>query len=156
MYSLATLAGIHRSGSLGSLTTTAGNETLKVVTPSGVSVPLLEAKSLTNRYTANEVWFPVGIWYTCTTGVTVTNAKVTLRKNGVSAATGGVATVPIVTATTAELWSAFTAWTFAAAPAAGDVWSVLVTTTSTAGVINPCYLGYAVGAYVSVSDGTAL
>ena len=155
MYSLGTIAGLHRSGSMGTLTTTGGNETLKVITPSGISDALLQAKSISNRYSLNEVWIPVGVWYTVTTGITVTNAKVTLRKNGVSAATGGVATLPIVGATTAELFAPFTAWTFAAAPAAGDVWSILVTTTSTAGVVNPTYLAYAVGAYPGVTDGIA-
>lgn len=160
MYSLATLAGLHRSGSLGALTIGTGlnNETQKVVTPSAVSVPLLQAKKLTNRYTANEVWVPVGLWYTVTTTITGATPAVTLRKNGVTAATGGVATIPVVAAATNELFVPFTAWTFAAAPAAGDQWSIICTTASTNGIIGATvgtYLCYAVGAYLAVSDGTA-
>lgn len=154
-YSLATLSGIKQSPSLGTLTTTGANETLKVTTPTALNDSLLQNKALSNRLGLNEVWVPVGMWYTCTTGITVTNAVVTLRKNGVSAATGGLATLPIVSATTLVLWASFTAWTFAAAPAAGDQWSVLVSTTSTAGVVNPIILGYVNGAYSGVTDAIA-
>ena len=147
--------GFQRSGSLGTLTTTGGNETAKVKVPSGVSGPLLQAKFLTGRYGPAEVWVPVGLWYTITTGITVTDAKVTLRKNGVSAASGGVATLPIAALGADELFAAFSPWTFAAADAAGDQWSVLVTTTSTAGVVNPLYLAYALRDVINITEPAA-
>ena len=98
---------------------------------------------------------PVGVAYIITTGITVTDAKVTLRKNGVSAATGGVATLAIHASGADELFAPFTPWTFAAADAAGQAWSVLVTTTSTAGVVNPVYLVYAVRDVIGVAEPTA-
>lgn len=155
-YSQLLVNGVKLSPSLGSLTTTGGNETLLVTSPSGMTASLLQGQKVSSRVSTNEVWVPLGVFYTVTTGITVTNAKVTLRKNSVSAATGGVATLPIVGATTTVLFAPFTAWTFAAAPAAGDQWSVLVTTTSTAGVVNPVILAYVLGSYPAVSDGVAM
>ena len=156
MYSLATLAGYKRSGSLGSLTVTGTNETLKVITPVGLNDALLQAKALTNRTPLNEVWIPVGVWYTVTTDVAAAAAKVTLRKNGVSAASGGVATIAAIAAVADEQFAPLTAWTFAQPPAAGDVWSLLVTTVSdTTGIINPCFLAFAMGAYPGVTDAIA-
>ena len=147
--------GLQIAPSLGTLTTTGANETLKVTSPSGISASILQNLKMSGRQTAAEVWFPVGIFYTITTGITVTAAVVTLRKNGVSAATGGLATLPIASATTTVLFAPFTSWTFAAAPAAADVWSVLVSTTSTAGVVNPVLLAYRLGGSVGVSEGIA-
>ena len=140
---------------LGSLTTTGANETLRAIEPSGISGPLLQAKFLTERFPPAETWVPVGVTYIITTGITVTDAKVTLRKNGVSAATGGFATLPIAALGANEVFAAFTPWTFAAADAAGQAWSVLVSTTSTAGVVNPIYLVYAVRDVIGVAEPTA-
>lgn len=148
--------GVKIAPSLGSVDLTGGNESLKVTSPSGMTAALLQGLKVSARVSAAEVWLPLGVFYTVTTGITVTNAKVTLRKNGVSAATGGVATLPIVALATTVLWAPFTYWTFAAAPAAGDQWSVLVTTTSTAGVVNPVLLAYVVGAYPAVTEGIAM
>lgn len=160
-YSLELLAGLKRSGSLGSLTLTGANETQKVTTPSGLTNALTQRYALSGRLGLAEKWVPVGVWFTVTTGITVTNAVVILRKNGVSALTGtgaaggGTATLAIVSATTTELFAPFTDYTFAAAWAAGDQWSVLVTTTSTAGVANPIYLAYMNTAQVGLTDGIA-
>ena len=67
-------------------------------------------------------------------------------------------TIPVIAASTTVAYAPITAWTFAAAPAAGDQWSLLVTTTATAGVIGATvgtFLAYAVGAWVGVSDAVA-
>jgi len=137
---------------LGSLTTTGANETLKAKVPSGLSGPLLQAKLISERYSTAEVWVPLGISYIITTGITVTAAVVTLRKNGVSAATGGTATLAIQALGADEVFVPFTPWTFAAADAAGDQWSLLVTTTSTAGVVNPIHLYYGVKSVISITE----
>jgi hypothetical protein len=50
------------------------------------------------------------------------------------------------------LWAPFSSYTFAAADAAGDQWSVLVTTTSTAGIVNPVVLGYAIRCIPNVTE----
>jgi len=97
----------------------------------------------------------VGIVYIITTGITVNAAVVTLRKNGVSAATGGTASLPVAASGADELFVPFTPWTFAAADAAADAWSVLVTTTSTAGVVNPLLLVYGVRDVIGVTEPTA-
>jgi hypothetical protein len=140
--------------SLGSLTTSGANETAKDIAPSGISIPLLQAKILTGNYAPAEVWVPVGLWYIITTGITVTAAVVTLRKNGVSAASGGTATLPIAASGADWKFAAFSSYTFAAADAAADQWSVLVTTTSTAGVVNPVVLAYAIRAIPNVTEGS--
>ena len=158
MYSLETLSGLHISPSLGALTVSGANETLKVTTPSGQSASLLQTKALSNRFGLAEVWIPVGVYYTVTTTTTVNAAILTLRKNGVSAATGGLVTIPVIAASTTVAYAPISAWTFAAAPAAGDQWSLLVTTTASAGVIGATvgtFLAYAVGAWVGVSDAVA-
>lgn len=143
--------------SLGSLTLTGANETLRAIQPSGISIPLIQAGFLTENFAPNDVvWFPVAIIYIVTTGITVTNAVVTLRKNGVSAATGGTATLPIVALGPNEIFSALSNYTFAAAPAAGDNYSVLVTTTATAGVVNPLYLVYGYKTVAGITDGVSL
>jgi hypothetical protein len=148
--------GLNIAPSLGSLDATGANETLKVTTPSALTPALLGGQKVSALQPQNEVWAPLGIFYTVTTGITVNAAKVTLRKNGVSAATGGVATLPIVALATTVLFAPFTAWTFAAAPAAADQWSVLVTTTSTAGVVNPVLLAYVTVGYTGITDGIAM
>ena len=144
---------IMHGNSLGSLTVSGANESAKDIAPSGISIPLLQAKMLSGLYTPAEVWVPVGLWYVITTGITVNAAVVTLRKNGVSAATGGTASLPIAASSADWKFAAFSSWTFAAADAAADQWSVLVTTTSTAGVINPCALAYAIRAVPNVTEG---
>lgn len=149
------MSGLH-TANLGSLDTTAGNETLKVTTPSGDTDALLQHYNLTQYVGTGEVWRPIGIYYTVTTGITVNAAKVTLRKNGVSPSSGGVATLAIASATTTVLYAPFTDYTFAAPDAAADQWSVLVTTTSTAGVVNPVLLRYATIPVVGLSDGQAV
>jgi hypothetical protein len=138
--------------SLSSLTVTGGNETIKDVAPSGLAIPLLQNKSLTGNYAPAEVWVPVGLWYIITTGITVNATVLTLRKNGVSAATGGTATLPVHALGADYLFAPITSYTFAAADAAGDQWSLLVTTTSTAGVINPVILCYAIRAVPNVTE----
>jgi hypothetical protein len=140
--------------SLGSLTTSGANETAKDIAPSGISIPLLQAKNLTGNYAPAEVWVPVGLWYIITTGITVNAAVVTLRKNGVSAATGGTASLPVAASGANWLFAVFSSYTFAAADAAADQWSVLVTTTSTAGVVNPVVLCYAIRAIPNVTEGS--
>jgi hypothetical protein len=142
---------------LGSLTTTGANESRKAKVPNAISVPLLQTNFLSALWPVNEVWRPVGISWVVTTGVTVTAAVVTLRKNGVSAATGGTATIPIQAAdATQDFFAPFSAYTFAAADAAGDQWSVLVSTTSTAGVINPVVLWYACKRALGINEGVTL
>lgn len=134
------------------LTVSGANESIKDIAPSGMSIPLLQAKMLTGNYAPAEVWVPVGLWYIITTGITVTATVVTLRKNGVSPSSGGTATLPIAASGADWKWAAFSTPVFAAADAAGDQWSVLVTTTSTAGVINPVVLGYAIRAVPNVTE----
>lgn len=146
--------GLKIAPSLGSLTVTGANETLKVTTPLGMSASLLQNLKTSSRVPSNEVWCPIGVYYTITTDVAAAAAKVTLRKNGVSAATGGVATIVAAAAASTVLWAPFTQWTFAAAPAAGDQWSVLVTTVSdTTGIINPVLLAYVCVDYPNITDG---
>jgi hypothetical protein len=155
-YSNALMTGLLRSGSLGSLTVTGTNETLKTTTPSGLTDGLLQRYALSGRVGLAEKWIPVGVWYTITTINAAAGAVLTLRKNGVSAATGGTVTISTVAATTTELFAPITDYTFAAAWAAGDLWSLLVTTVaSSTGVINPVFLAYVNAAQVSLTDGVA-
>jgi hypothetical protein len=157
-YSNALMTGLLRSGSLGALTTSGANETQKVTTPSGLTDALLQRYALSGRVGLAEKWIPVGLWYTITTTTTVNVGVVTLRKNGVSAATGGTANIIVAAAATTELFSPFTDYTFAAAWAAADQWSVLVTTTQGAGVIGASvgtYLAYVNAAQVGLTDGIA-
>lgn len=144
------------NAAMGTLTTTAGNETPKVGAPTAV-VANLQTNFLTALWPIAEVWRPIGVSYRVTTGITVTNVVVTLRKNGVTAATGGTATLPIQAIdATQDFYSPFAAYTFAAADAANDKWSVLVTTTSTAGVINPVILWYATVRKLGINEGVTL
>lgn len=151
------MTGGYQQKSLGSLTVTGANETIKVVSPAAISGALLQSKFISERYSLAEIWVPVGLIYTVTTTMTVTNTIVVLRKNGVSAATGGLITIPFVAAdaTTEKPMIGFTPWTFAAADAAGDAWSVLVTQTSTAGVVS-LVLVYGVRVVAGVSDGVTI
>lgn len=139
-----------------SLTTSAGNESTKVPAPTAL-VPWLQTTTrLSAGYSPADVYRPVGVAWQVTTGITVTNVVVTLRKNGVSAATGGTATMPIqATDATQFFYAPFTAYTFAAGDAAGDKWSVLVTTTSTAGAVTPILL-FATIRVLGVNEGVAL
>jgi hypothetical protein len=138
---------------MGTLTTTGANETARVIAPSALSIPLLQTNFMTAVYSTSEAWRPVGIAYIITTGITVTAAVVTLRKNGVNALTGGTATLPIQALGANEVFAPFTAYTFAAGDAPGDAWSVFVTTTSTAGVVNPVTLVYGIVPKIGVSEG---
>lgn len=149
------MTGGYQRANLGSLTTTGANESLRALPPTGLSGPLLQQKFLTERYSLAETWVPVGIVYVITTGITVTAAAVTLRKNGVNALTGGVASLPIQALGPNEVGAAFTPWTFAAADLPGDVWSIFVTTTSTAGVVT-ANLVYAIRDVINVADGVSI
>lgn len=151
--------GPGRFVSLGSLTLSGANETIQVAAPSGLTVAFLQnartvatdpAMPLTANMAPAEVWRPLGVEFIYTTSTTVTAPAVTLRKNGVSAATGGVATGSIQTAPFTE-FKPFTAYTFAAPDAAADKWSVLVTTTATAGVAT-IYLYYVPVAVAGISE----
>ena len=151
--------GAGRFVSLGSLTLSGANETIQVASPSGITVAFLQnarafagsyAMALTENVATGEVWRPLGVEFIYTTSTTVTAPAVTLRKNGVSAATGGVATGSIQTAPFSE-YKPFTAYTFAADDVAGDKWSVLVTTTATAGVAT-VYLHYVHVAVAGISE----
>jgi hypothetical protein len=141
---------------MGSLTTTGANETVRIPAPT-VLVATLQSTKLSAGYALADVWRPIGITWQVTTGITVTNAVVTLRKNGVSAATGGTATMPIQAIDATQMFYApFSAYTFAAADAAGDKWSVLVTTTSTAGVVNPTFLVFGCIRVPGINEGVAI
>ncbi|HXU02575.1 MAG TPA: hypothetical protein VN903_16535 [Polyangia bacterium] len=154
-YSNALMTGLLRSGSLGSTTTSGTTESQRVVTPSGLTDALLQRYALSGRVGLAEKWIPVGIWYVIATTTTVNVGVVTLYKNGVAAATGGKANIVVAAAATTELFSPFTDYTFAAAWAAGDLWSIATSTTQGAGVINPVYLAYVNAAQVGLSDGVA-
>jgi hypothetical protein len=83
---------------------------------------------------------------------------VQLLKNGVApngpSATltlNGIATVPIAAASVNELFLPFTDYTYLAADAAADVWSVKVATTATAGVAS-FQLVYATAPALGITD----
>lgn len=135
-------------------TTTAGTESApRFSPPYNVSGALLQTNFLTALWTPNEIWRPVGLCIVVTTGTTVTAPVLTLRKNGVNAATGGTITIPIVAASAvAELFFPFSAYTFTAPDAIGDVWSVVPTTTSTAGAIS-FRMVYAIRRVLGITDG---
>lgn len=136
---------------VGSVTTSAGNESVQVQAPTANTVGILTSNKLTEWVSIGEVWRPIGLQMITTTTTTVTAPKVTLRKNGVSAATGGVAATSAVQTAPHTEYISFTNYTFAAADAAGDKWSVLVTTTSTAGV-QSYILHYALIDVAGISD----
>jgi hypothetical protein len=139
-----------------SLTTSAGNETIKVPAPSALVPTLQTTAKLSAGYSTADVWRPVGVLWTVVTTITVNNVVLTLRKNGVSAATGGTVTVPFIAADATQMFYApFTAYTFAAGDAVGDKWSVLVTTTSGAGAIT-VQLALATIRVLGVNEGVAL
>jgi hypothetical protein len=145
------------SPSMGSLTLTgAGNETIRVPAPTAVGATL-QAVKLSAGFAIADVWRPVGIAVQVTTATTGTAATVILRKNGVSAATGGVATIPIQAIdATQYFYFPFSAYTFAAADAAGDKWSVAVGTTSATGVVNPTFLAFAWIRVPGINEGVAI
>src|SRR5215471_7727218 len=128
--------GYERTSYFAGLTTSGANETAKWIEASGISGTLLQNKFLTQYCSVAETWVPVGVLWIPTTGITTTAPTLILRKNGVSPATGGVATLAIQATSANEFFSAFTPWTFAAADAAAQQWSVLVGTTSAAGQIS--------------------
>jgi hypothetical protein len=141
----------------GTFVTSGATQSKQARSPSAISGPLLQAKFLTERYSLAEIWVPVGIIIVVSVTVTVTIPALTLRKNLVSAATGGVATLPsLLAASIDEVFIPFTPWTFAAADAAADAWSVLVTTTSTAGTLNEISLVYGIRVVAGVSDGVTI
>lgn len=139
---------------LGSLTTTATNETLRAKQPSGISAALLHRHRLSAGFKRAMLLIPVGLTYIVTTGITVTDAVVTLWKNGaaVGSATEGIATLPIVASGANEIFKPFSNYP-RFTPTVDDVWSLKVTTTSTAGVVNPINLICAYRRYVGLTDG---
>ena len=147
---------------LGSITTSGAAETLRAIAPSGILPSLIQPKTLTERYSVAEVWVPVGLIYVITTGITTTAPVLQLRKNGIApngpspVATAGIATIPIAALGPNELFQPFTNYTFAAADAAGDAWSVIPTTSSAAGVINPVYIVFGGRVVPGVSDGVSV
>lgn len=164
------MTGGYQSHNLGSITTSAGTESTRAVAPSGIFGPsagvagnLLQSKLITERYSVAEVWVPVGVSFIVTTGITVTNPVLQLKKNGVApngpfaVALSGIATVTgLPAAGPNEIFLPLTNWTFAAADAPGDAWSLTPITTSTAGVINPVYLWYGIRVVPGVSDGVSI
>ena len=143
--------------SLGSVTLSGTNESLRVKVPSSVSVPLLQARFMTGKYPPNEVWVPLGLSYIITTGITVTAGVVTLWMNGVACTgTGAAATLPIASSGADEIFVPFGNYVLPAAPGIGDAWSVKVTTTSTAGVVNPVYLWYITKPVAGITEGVTL
>lgn len=125
------------SVSLGSLTLSGTNESARAAAASLIPAAVLNAFGLNDYHTTGEYWRPVGILAQYTTTTTVTPPVVQLWKNGAVADqgagnTGGTATLELKTAPDAFFYP-FTAYT-PTADAAGDKWSVKVTTTATAGV----------------------
>jgi hypothetical protein len=106
-----------------------------------------------------ETWVPVGVLWIPTTGITTTAPTLILRKNGVSpsnlASGGGIATLAIQATSANEFFSPFTSWTFAAADAAAQQWSVLVGTTSAAGQISAA-LVYQVRMVTGIEEGISI
>lgn len=145
---------------LGSITTSGANESAQAVAPNGLIPAFLQdakafatgpAIPLTNWHQVNEVWRPVGVLLKTTTTVTVTIPAFVLRKNGVSASSGGVVTMGALRTAPFSEFLPFSAYQFAAADAIGDKWSILVTTTSTAGVVEAT-LFYATISVAGISD----
>jgi hypothetical protein len=148
---------------VGSLTTTGANDTAAICAPNGNTVALMQRNKLTATYNPSEVWRPVGCSYVITTGITVTAVVLQLMKNGVApngpsatAAANGSATLPIQALGVAALYVPFSDYTYAAADAAGDYWSLHVLTTSTAGVINPVVIYYSIVSVLGLTDGVTL
>ena len=118
------------------LTTSGANETTRILPPSNLVPATLQRANLSEIYGPSETWFPLAIHYFISTATTVTAPVIQLRKNGVAPATGSTSfTVPISAATTTETAVVLGAYSYAAADAIGDTWSLFVTTTSTAGAI---------------------
>jgi hypothetical protein len=120
--------------------------------PSAQTVGLIQGFKLSDWVSTGEVWRPLGINVHATTTITVTNPVATLQKaplaltqTFVSAATGGVATIPLQVAP-GSAYAPFTGgtatstnvapYTFAAADAAGDSWRVSIGTSPSAGAAN--------------------
>ena len=155
--------GILSSVSLGALTTTAANETLRAVSASGAMGPVLQRYKISGSQPPADQWVPVGIAWVVTTGITVTAAVVQLQKNGVApngpsatATLNGIVTMPIVALSAInEFFQPFSDYTFAAGPAAADTWSVKVITTSTAGVTSVRLVYYPSYTVLGVTDGVS-
>jgi hypothetical protein len=145
---------------LGAITVTGANASRQAATPNTIAVALLRNASatasgatipLTQDHCTGEVWRPVGVIVQTTTTTTVTATAFTLRKNGTNAATGGIATMGAVRTAPFSEFCPFTNYTFTAADAAGDKWDVVVSTTSSAGVVE-ITLVYAVITVAGISD----
>jgi hypothetical protein len=156
--------GVLPSISMGALTTTGANEMTRVVSPSALTIATLQRYKLTAVQGPAEIWWPLGIAWIVTTGITVTATVVQLLKNGVTPngpsttlTLNGIATLPIqATSAVSEFFAPFSDYTFAAAPAAGDAWSVKVITTSTAGAITARLVYSTATAVLGVTDGVLI
>lgn len=134
---------------LGPVTTSGTNATDRIGPGVGRTPALLQRFNVTDRIGIHSVWRPLGCYWNVTTATTVTAAVLTLRKNGVNI-TGAIITVPVQ--------AADQIWTYAPFPnyapgvdAAGDRWDLVVTTTSTAGVVE-FTLEYAVIAVPGITE----
>lgn len=146
----------YQKHALGTLTLTGTAETARAISPSGISGALLQAYNLSGYCNVAEVWVPFGISYICATSVTTPAAVVTLWKNGAAVTgAGGTITIPIQSSGPNYVFAAFGNYT-TTAPAAGDVWSLKVTTSSGAGVINPIDLWYATKQVTGINEGVSL
>src|SRR6516165_8664643 len=143
------------------LTTSAANETTRWIAPSGLVGSFLQANFATALYGPAEVWRPVAICFQISTTTTVTTATLALRKNGVNVpavAPSGTAvvsaTVPVAASSSTETLVALN-YTNPTADAPGDAWSLFVSATSTAGVVN-CRLYYFIKPTLGISDGVLI
>lgn len=137
-------------------------------TPVSQTVALLQKTKVTDWVSTGEVWRPLGVMVQSTTSITVTAPVLTLEKAATSAtsntfaaaSSGGIATASLLAAGSAKYYP-FTDYsaptstspnaTNFTADAAGDVWTVAVTTSPTAGAAN-IQLGYALINVVGISD----
>src|SRR5215831_12405205 len=157
---LGLTGGTHRANlcsAFGAFSVAGATQSKQVKPATNVSVPLLQAKSLTDRYGPSETWVPYGIAAVVSANFTVTIPVLTLQKNGVAAATGGLASFgALLTASVNEVFIPFTPWTFSAPDLAGDAWSVLVTTAATLGTLNELWLVYGLRMVAGVGTGVTL
>lgn len=135
----------------------AATQSKQVKPPTAIQVALLQAQKLTDHYGPNETWVPMGVACVVSTTITITIPVLQLQKNGVAAATGGLATFPsLLAASVNEVFIPFSNYTFAAADAVGDTWSVLVSTLATAGVLNELWLVYGLKTVGGIGVGVTL
>ena len=82
----------------------------------------------------------------------MTDAVLTFARGG-TGDTGVTVTLPIVASSANPKFAAFTSYTVPAI-AAGDAWSLKVTTASTAGALSHAWLVYMTPAILGVNDST--